>query len=372
MGRRFKFQGASRSAAGIGASLYAAWKSKKGNPGPGKSGRTTYKHKKKPNYKSKKRVGYSSTSTSYSKKTKIVKNPGLGLTNSFHYSGSTGRVDRYIMKLPQTKFKSIQVGANASGFASQGILSASIWGSSNDIQSLFNNAAVDSGTVQASTSLTKKLYIGRFQHNALITNSSLDTAKVWIYDLICREDQPFALGFTNPEAHWALGVVAQEGPNTNSQFFPGDRPTQYKIFNQYWYVSKCTIVELGGGLTHNHVWKGKINKVYDYSKIKTQYATRGLTRVIMVVHHGMPHDSKTDETTGSVSLSELKLVWAITNESSGTLVSTQGAQEYQINNLTANPTHVYGVVKSEETIDFAVAMPSGAAVAKNILQGLGV
>lgn len=366
MVRRFKFGGRQRTVAGIAASLYSSFKSKKraqNKSYPGKSPASSYRKSTKTRRKS------GSYTTTQKKKKKIIFTGAAGFSKSSRFTRTTGRVTKDILKQPQTKYKVIATGGNVAGNASQGVFSFR-FGAQPDTALLFNNAAVDTGQAVNTTSFTKHLYIGSIMIKTLFTNQCLDTCKLRIYDLVCKQSQVLG-SYVTPEQQWANGVGAQQGPNTNSQFFPGDTPSQYKTFNQYWWIVGYQDVVMQPGSNHEHIWIKKVNKVYDYQNIQLNTAQRGLTMATMFVHHGMPHDDTTANSVGSkIAFSAPKIIFASSLQLSGCIVSNSSSQEYQVNGLSATATHLYGVKFSEETQDYLTAAGT-TVVTKNIIAGLG-
>lgn len=370
MVRRFKFNGRSRTVAGIAASLYSSFKSKKraqNKSYPGKSSSSSYKKKNVYSRKSRSRT------TTRSKKARTVLPTISGISHSFHTTRSRARVTSNILKLPRGTYRKIATGGSSSGYTSQGVTAFSNMAQT-DLNVFEGLTKYNSGiTVGGVSAICNNYYISYCKTTTTITNQSLDSCKVYIYDLIGKVSVLNGGTYYKADDAWADGVTEQQGANSNTELFPGSTPTHYKLFNHNFWISRVTPVELAAGTSHEHCWYRKINKVYSNDQIANFSYWRGLHQSTMIVHYGLPHDNTTLESVvGTVSLTPVKIVYATSFEISGAQVSNTFNQEGQINGLTNNPTHLYGLSKSQETEDFTVSASAAAAVTKNIIGGLGV
>lgn len=163
----------------------------------------------------------------------------------------------------------------------------------------------------------------------LISNSSLATAYVDIYDIVRKRDATGLTGPTSsPSAAWSAGVSNESGAITPNPI--GDLhilPTDSMLFKDYFKVKKRTHIALAQGATHRHSLKLKVNKLIDEELIGNASGDlAGFTVYTMIVAYGQPASVPASEpstgpnpvTTAKVALdvvysSRTKFTWVQDN-----------------------------------------------------------
>lgn len=144
----------------------------------------------------------------------------------------------------------------------------------------------------------RKMVVQSVTGEYIMTNSSLATAYVDIYDIVRKHDaNPANPGSQNPVTAWRQGVQTEAG--TNALPFDQDinsLPTDSSLFSDYFKVIKRTHVPLAQGATHKHSIKYAPNQVIDeqmytnglpnLTPIAAEIA--GTTIWTMIVVHGQP------------------------------------------------------------------------------------
>lgn len=150
--------------------------------------------------------------------------------------------------------------------------------------------------VGAPSTHARKLVVQTVTGEYILTNSSLATAYVDIYDIVRRHDaNPANPGSQNPTTAWRQGVQTEAG----SSALPYDQdinslPTDSSLFNDYFRVIKRTHVPLAQGATHKHSIKYAPNMLVDEQMyvnnlgVPAAVEIAGTTIWTMIVVHGQP------------------------------------------------------------------------------------
>lgn len=108
---------------------------------------------------------------------------------------------------------------------------------------------------QASVSATGDFFVSRCHMFVEMHNQANTTSKVWIYDLVCRQD-----GASSPATSWNNGLSTDQGAAAGSYLLPYSVPQASKEFNTMWSIVKCHLVTLDAGCTHIHKFNYGFNK----------------------------------------------------------------------------------------------------------------
>ena len=148
----------------------------------------------------------------------------------------------------------------------------------------------------------------------LLTNSSLATAYVDVYDIVRKRDAVNSGATLYPEQARSAGVYDQ------SNHVGGDNdihslPTDSKLFQDYFIVKKRTHIALAQGATHRHMVKLSPNFMLDENMTRTTYFggdLKGLTVYSMIVAYGQPA-SIPAETGAVVTTAKIAIdvVWSV-------------------------------------------------------------
>lgn len=176
----------------------------------------------------------------------------------------------------------------------------------------------------------------------VITNSSLATAYVDIYD-VCRKRDSVNDGTLTPYIAWTNGLYWESnGTEAEGSVMINSLPTDSSQFREYFYVKKRTQIALRQGSTHRHQVSLKLNKLFDSLFISgSQGDIAGTSVYTMIVARGQPvsvvkeGSPLADVTTASLAIDvvkaqRIKYTWASdrTNNWTATdgLISTAAPQ----------------------------------------------
>lgn len=199
----------------------------------------------------------------------------------------------------------IQANNGVQSVAQQGFQEAycTSWLNQADIQEMMNRTPnnVTGGPIPG-TFKTNRFVIDSAQCELLITNSSLASSYVEIYDIARKRDanKTEFVATQNPLEAWKQGEWdATQGASSDYQFMRAS-PFDSQIFKDFFKVVKRTRVELAQGASHRHAVLLKPNHLVNASLpqfVDGDYA--GLTMYTMVVFYGQPA-SVTSETGPAV------------------------------------------------------------------------
>lgn len=159
-----------------------------------------------------------------------------------------------------------------------------------------------------------------FRGEFLMTNSSLATQYVDIYDIVRKRDTQAAGGpnavwpTLDPVNAWKYGVSDQSTapPDLTAYENINSKPTDSRLFNDYFKIAKRTRIGLVAGATHRHLVTMISNKLIDTELLnKAQGDLAGLTTYTMVVINGQPASISSE--SGAVvttAKTALDIVWA--------------------------------------------------------------
>ena len=178
---------------------------------------------------------------------------------------------------------------NAEGFQNAGVCH---WGSLVDMITI--------GTkVPDATLKVRQFYLESVTGEMLMSNSSLATQYVDIYDIVRKRDCGLAPGGVlvtgDPIMSWKYGVSDQDpaGPNLTDYQAVTSKPTDSRLFNDYFTVVQKSRVGLAAGATHRHRVNYAINKVIDTELLnRANGDLAGYTVYTMVVINGQPASVK--------------------------------------------------------------------------------
>lgn len=94
---------------------------------------------------------------------------------------------------------------------------------------------------------TTQLYVDKVKSFMEIKNNGNAGCKVWLYDLIARQDHSI-----NPSTAWGTGEGTDQGAGAGTANSPYQTPFQSREFCVLWKVKKVTSLILAPGETHQH------------------------------------------------------------------------------------------------------------------------
>lgn len=171
-----------------------------------------------------------------------------------------------------------------------------------DIHSFFTTA--DMLLLAGITGQTNgKALMLKVRAETIITNATLSTGRITIYDIIARRDLNNAT-LTGPTTAWKQGL-ADQGGGANQQLLVGSTPFSSKSFTQYFKVKQVTHVLLAQGATHIHRVNYSPNRGMDWGTLDYGSIFSNLTCFQVLVQHGQVDDAVTGflgPSTGSCKL----------------------------------------------------------------------
>lgn len=192
--------------------------------------------------------------------------------------------------------------ANNAGFNSRSTVGAQ---SFFDVVGLGNTDLVTiKSLAPESPAAASRVFIESYYGEVLMSNASVYTTNVTIYDIIARRDG-LSANSGDPANAILHGIDVEGGSATDYQTI-GSRPFESELFNQFYKVVQTTRVDIPSGGTHRHCQKWNPRKVLSNAlQDESSYGIKDLTIYTLVYFHGQPaHDSTT---TTSVSISEASL-----------------------------------------------------------------
>jgi len=127
-------------------------------------------------------------------------------------------------------------------------------------------------------------------------NQSNSNARVFLYDVVCKNDPPSA-AFDSPYECWIKGNT--DFGSVGAELVVGQTPLFSPEFKQFYSVNNVTQVHLEPGQQHVHTVYHYYNKVVDSVRFQNSVSLSlsGLTRFTMLVAYGaLGHESATPAT----------------------------------------------------------------------------
>lgn len=278
-----------------------------------------------------KRKGSAAKTRASPKKGSIIRSPSFGVSHS-SFSFGKGRYPKSfkMISAPETIDTIGSGGATTTGVTGLQLvqtLNSHLYSSELSTLSLQNmqyfGAPTGLGNLATAGMTSYKLGIDMAQSKTMITNCEGQSCTVFLYDCIAKRD---STTFPDAPTCWTQGLSdTLKGTSlvyTAGTTMPGAVPTSSKFFNQHWRVLKRTMVEIGPGRTHEHLFKHRVNRVIDTELIRGTNTLKGLTTQTFFVAYGVPCDSLATNAVGTISLSPLKFVWVTSDRTVTRVVSS--------------------------------------------------
>lgn len=201
-----------------------------------------------------------------------------------------------------------------------------------------------------------KMGLDYAQYKSWFTNQEGQSLTLLIFDCVSKRDGPSSS--YDPTTLWQTGLTSEvDGTGaTNQTSAPGSMPTTSKTFNDYWKIAGLTKVELGPGRSHEHIFRHKLNRVFD-TEILASIANyvKGISCASFVVAYGVPTDSSATSAVGTVSLSPVKLIWVTQFRHVSRALSSTPRGVFSTNTLSAAITPHFvqedsGAIQSSEEV----------------------
>lgn len=172
----------------------------------------------------------------------------------------------------------------------------------------------------------------------MITNSSLATAYVDIYDVIRKRDVGIANNTTqSPGQAWQSGVADENNGGILAYRNINSLPTDSRLLKDYFKIVRRTHVGLAQGATHRHSVKLKANELIDTALLKSVSGDiAGVTVYTMISVYGQPASvPEAGVTTAKIALDIVRTVrykytWVADNTNSfvfvDNLITTAGEE----------------------------------------------
>lgn len=123
----------------------------------------------------------------------------------------------------------------------------------------------------------------------LITNSTLATMYVDVYDVVRKRDATSVSSTTSPSTAWNAGVYYQSQGSYGDAQIINTLPTDSRNFNDYFKVIKRTHLGLSQGATHRHSVILKPNFLADTALLNSMNGDiAGVTVYTLIVAYGQP------------------------------------------------------------------------------------
>lgn len=189
---------------------------------------------------------------------------------------------------------------NLEGFQSAGVYT---WLGRDDMVNLLS-LVPGAGSVYPNA--PKRLHVESIVNELLMTNSSLATQYVDIYDIVRKRDAGYSSGgqgspspTSNPYEAWRYGVSDQTStsPDLTAWTNVSSLPTDSKLFNDYFRVIKRSHIGLVAGATHRHSVILKTNRIIDSAVVgRCSGDLAGYSVYTLLVINGQPASIKTETT----------------------------------------------------------------------------
>lgn len=267
---------------------------------------------------------------------KITPTPGLTSHSAFRLGHKANAQVKAMKRVGAPNFYITNHAAQ--NIATQGFQSASWfgWNTYNDIQTM-QTRVVNNVTPIPGTYRTNRYVLESLQAELMITNSSLATAYVEIYDIVRKKDaNQTEFNFTrDPVSAWI------QGEYDSSQNMPTDfkvinaSPFDSQVFKEFFKVVKRTRVEMSQGATHRHAVNLKPNRLINAAMPNfTDGDYAGLTCYTMVVFKGQPASVST-EAGAVVTTAQIALDFVTGTRYKYTWVQDTTQSAYLVDNLSS-------------------------------------
>lgn len=136
-----------------------------------------------------------------------------------------------------------------------------------------------------------------------ISNASSANVEVIIYNLVAKVTKSATV---SPASDWNNGIddersgIPNSFPSAHDAYSYYAEPTQVKRFNQNWSVLKKTVITLGVGRVHKHVFDFKPSRILDTSYTAQYNIIRGVTCSQIILSRGMPADNAPQRAPGPI------------------------------------------------------------------------
>lgn len=232
-----------------------------------------------------------------------------------------------------------EVNFGSQSIAKEGFQNAYItsWLNQTDVQNIFTKVPSTS-TVQPGYYKTTRCVVGSLQGEVMMTNSSLASCYVEIYDIARKRDanKTEFVWTQDPLTAWIRGIQDSTGlGQTDFQFLKAS-PFDSQVFKDWFKVVKRTRIELSQGATHKHGVLLNPNKLVDASMpnfVDGDYA--GLTMYTMVVFYGQPASVPQENAPAIVTTAQVALDFVTNNRIKYHWVSDTTFNVYQQDNLSS-------------------------------------
>lgn len=171
------------------------------------------------------------------------------------------------------------------------------------IQSLAHLKIIAANSVGTSSVQPKQFLLESATAEYIMTNSSLATIYVDIYDVVRKRDQSGSSETAGPSAAWFQGVKNETaGGLEDGAAMIGSLPTDSRLFKDYFKVVQRTHIGLTQGGTHRHSIKLKSNELIDTQLLNTSDGDlTGITVYTLVCAYGQPASVPQEEAPSIVT-----------------------------------------------------------------------
>jgi len=242
---------------------------------------------------------YSATRASKRKgRSSKMMNIGSGATKS--YTSKYNKAPRYLSRQMQNENKQYRVEDVLTR------LTATVGRQSiNTVMYLCNQSDLQNQFSAAGSNPTGRWLINNCSAYIEMHNQANVGAKIWIYDVMCKQD-----GAVAPNTDWVTGFETDEGGAVGSATYPFATPNQSVQFKKNWKIHKVTRVELDAGSSHVHKVSYSVNKVMSkdrYEKVAANGVYAGYTMATMVVTLGSLDNDQQAKTQVSYGLTAVNI-----------------------------------------------------------------
>jgi len=184
-----------------------------------------------------------------------------------------------------------------------------------------NQVKAASGTSGANAGVCRAVIRG-VTEEFLYNNSTNASIEMDIYDIVLKRSLPPSLSFNaniytytvtgDPAQYISKGLLAQQGsdpatpPNPEPATCLSAVPTDSRLFNDYFRITKKTRVFMAPGATHKHVVNISTNRIIDEVLASATFTgVAGFTSYTMALVRGMPvwvEEEGSGPTTNSLNL----------------------------------------------------------------------
>lgn len=206
----------------------------------------------------------------------------------------------------------------------------------NDLKKLLTDAENENVTT-AVANATTKIFVKSCYCELQIQNSTNAVCRVQIWNTLPKRDiyRDSASQPLSPQEAQAIGVKMQTPSGTGTEYLiVGSRPTDSKLFNDYFKVKKVTYIDLAPGQVHYHRMHYKIDRFASQEMLNMQNITamRGWNLASMIIAYGEPMVDNTGVAT-TTSATQLHVIATKTYHYS--YVKSNSTYSSNSNNLSA-------------------------------------